>query len=170
VRDWGDIRSGDALDVISELAAGHDVVLVNVSALVEQTPGDARGEGRFGVARLVLGAADAVVLVAGSTPMSVGRVIEWLADTQRLVAETPLHVIVNRFDDGGFARGEIEQEIWEVIQPTSLTFAPTDPKLAKAAWEGKLAPASAFGRAVESITDHLTRARLPRNRRLGIGR
>ncbi|MBT8194745.1 MAG: P-loop NTPase [Acidimicrobiia bacterium] len=170
VRDWGEIRSGDAIDVITELSAVNDVVLVNISSLVEQTQGGAGGEGRFGVARLVLGAADAVVLVAGPTPMAVGRVIEWLADTQRLISAKPLHVVVNRFDDGLFARGEIEQEIEDVIRPTSLTFTPSDPNLAKAAWEGTLAPWSGFSRAIESVTDHLTPARAPRTRRLRMGR
>ncbi|MGI9609882.1 MAG: MinD/ParA family ATP-binding protein [Acidimicrobiia bacterium] len=170
VRDWVEVRSGDALDVISALAAVHDVVLVNISALVEQTPGDSRGEGRFGVARLVLGAADAVVLVAGPTPVSVGRVIEWLADTQRLLADSPLHVVVNRFDDGSFARGEIAQEFQDVVQPSSLTFVPSDSKLVKAAWEGTLTPPSGFRRAIESVTNHLTPVRVPRTRRLRIGR
>ena len=170
VRDWGEVRSGDALDVITELAAANDVVLVNISALVEQATGGARGEGRFGVGRLVLGAADAIVLVAGPTPMSVGRVIEWLANTQPLIADSPLHVVVNRFEDGLFARGEIAQEIQDVIQPSSLTFTPSDPKLSKAAWEGTLAPQSGFGRAIESVTNHLTPVRAPRTRRLRIGR
>jgi MinD-like ATPase involved in chromosome partitioning or flagellar assembly len=170
VRDWGEIRSGDALDVISELAVANDIVLVNVSPMVEQAPGESRGEGRFGVARLVLAAADAVVLVAGPTPMSVGRVIEWLADTQRLIAESPLHLVVNRFDDGMFAKGEIEQEVQDVIRPASLGFVPSDPKLAKAAWEGALVPPSGFNRAIESITDHLTPVRVARTRRLRLGR
>ena len=170
VRDWREVRSGDALDVISELAVGNDVVLVNISPMVEQAPGESRGEGRFGVARLVLAAADAIVLVAGPTPMSVGRIIEWLADTQRLIAESPLHVVVNRFDDGLFARGEIEQEVHDVIRPASLIFVPSDPNVAKAAWEGTLVPPSGFGRAIESITDHLTPVRVARTRRLRLGR
>ncbi len=166
VRDWGDVRSGDAIDVISELAGTFDVVLVNISAMVEQSVSGPRGEGRFGVSRLVLGAADRVVLTSGPTPMAVGRVIEWLADTQRLIADLPLDVVVNRFEDGLFAKGEIEQEIREVIRPASLCFAPTDPKLAKAAWEGALAPASSFAKSIESVADQLTSARAPKTRRL----
>ncbi len=169
VRDWGDVRSGDAIDVISELAGMFDVALVNISAMVEQDISGSRGEGRFGVSRLVLGAADRVVLVSGPTPMAVGRVIEWLADVHRLIADLPLHIVVNRFEDGLFAKGEIEQEVRKVIRPTSLVFAPADPKLAKAAWEGALAPPSGFGRAIESVTDQLTSARAPRTRRLRIG-
>lgn len=169
VRDWGDVRSGDAIDVISELADTFDVLLVNISAMVEQTVSGPRGEGRFGVSRLVLGAADTVVLVSGATPMAIGRVIEWLADTQSLIADLPLHLVVNRFQDGIFARGEIEQEVREVIKPASLAFVPADAKLAKAAWEGGLAPASGFAKAVELVADQLTPVRAPRSRRLRLG-
>ncbi len=170
VRDWGDVRSGDAIDVISELAGTAEIVIVNISAMVEQTVSGPRGEGRFGVSRLVLAAADAVVVVAGPGPMAVGRVIEWLADTQRLIADLPLHLVVNRFEDGLFTKGEIEQEVHEVVRPASLAFAPSDSKLAKAAWEGGLAPPGGFSRAIALVANHLTAARAPKARRLRIGR
>ena len=170
VRDWGDVRSGDAIDVISELASSVDVVIVNISSMVEQTMGGPRGEGRFGVSRLVLAAADAVVLVSGPTPMAIGRVIEWLADTQRLIADVPLHLVVNRFEDGLFARGEIEQEVHDVVRPSSVAFAPSDPRLAKAAWEGGLASQSGFAAAIAEVADKLTTAPAPKSRRLRIGR
>jgi len=51
-----------------------------------------------------------------------------------------------------------------------LGFVPSDPKLAKAAWEGGLVPPSGFNRAIESITDHLTPVRVARTRRLRLGR
>lgn len=170
VRDWGDVRSGAAIDVVSELAAMFDLVLVNTSSMVEQTMGGHRGEGRFGMSRLVLAAADAVVLVAGPTPMAIGRVIEWLADTRQLVAEVPLHLVVNRFEDGLFARGEIEQEVREVIRPTTVMFVPADPRLVEAAWEGGLATQSGFAKALSPIADQLTTARAPKARRLRMGR
>ncbi|NNC92074.1 MAG: P-loop NTPase [Acidimicrobiia bacterium] len=170
VRDWGDVRSGEAIDVISELAAGVDVVIVNISSMVEQTLDAPRGGGRFGMSRLVLAAADAVVLVTGPTPMAIGRAIEWLADTQRLVANLPLHLAVNRFDDGLFARGEIEQQVREIIRPTTLVFVPSDPRLTRAAWEGGLASQSDFANAIAAVADQLTTARAPKRRRLGIGR
>lgn len=169
VRDWGDIRSGDAVDVIGELAQSHDIVLVNVSSMVEQSVSGPRGEGRFGVARLLLPIAHDVVLVTGPTPMAVARAIEWLADTQQLIRRTPLHVVVNRFEDGLFARGELEQEIADVIGPTSLTFTPYDPKLSRAAWEGAIAGWGGFSRAVQRVADRLTSARAPKTRRLRMG-
>lgn len=155
VRDWADVLSGGAIDVIAELATLSDVVLVNISSMVEQPATGARDEGRFGVARLVLGIATDVVLVAGPSPMAIGRLIEWLADTQGLVGDLPLHIAVNRFEDGLFAKGEIEQEIRRVVKPGSVTFLPHDPKLAKAAWEGTLPTASlirALARAVDELT------------------
>ena len=169
VRDWGDIRSGDAVDVVGELAAAFDVVLVNVSPMVEQTVAGPRGEGRFGVARLILPVAHDVILVTGPTPMAVGRAIEWLADTQQLLDQTPLHVVVNRFEDGLFARGELEQEIGEVVGPTSLTFTPYDTKLSKAAWEGAIAGWGGFTRALQQVADQLTPIRAPKTRRLRMG-
>lgn len=122
------------------------------------------------MSRLVLAAADAVVLVAGPTPMAIGRVIEWLADTRRLVADAPLHLVVNRFEDGLFARSEIEQEVQEVIRPASVVFVPSDPRLAKAAWEGGLATRSGFPKALSSVADQLTTARAPKARRFRIRR
>ncbi|MBT8217159.1 MAG: hypothetical protein KJO17_09955 [Acidimicrobiia bacterium] len=169
-RDWEDIRAGDTVDVVTELTGSFDVVLVNVSHLVEQLVGNPRGEGRFGVARLVLGVADAVVLVAVPTPMGVGRVIEWLADTQSIIGDLPLHIVFNRFEDGLFARGEIEQEIGEVVGPTSITFAPYDRSLVKAAWEGSVPPAGAFADAIARAADQLTPIRAHRLRRLRPGR
>ena len=169
VRDWSDIRSGDAIDVISELALAFEMVLVNVSSMVERAVAGPRGEGRFGVSRLILPVAHDVVLVAGSTPMAVGRSIEWLADTQQLIGETPLHVVVNRFEDGLFARGELEQELRDVVAPTSLTFTPYDTKLSKAAWEGTTAGWGGFTRALQQVTDQLTPVRAPKTRRLRIG-
>jgi MinD-like ATPase involved in chromosome partitioning or flagellar assembly len=169
-RDWGDVRFGDAVDVISELTAAVDVVLVNISSMVEQTMSGPRGEGRFGLSRLVLSVADAVVLVSGPTPMAIGRAIEWLAATRRLVADGPLHLVVNRFEDGLFARSEVEQEVHDVIRPTSLFFVPSDPRLAKAAWEGGLPARSRFATALAPVTDQLTPVRDPKARRLRIGR
>lgn len=169
-RDWADVRSGDAIDVVSELASTADVIIVSVSAMVEQTMGGLGGDGRFGVSRLVLAAADAVVLVSGPTPMAIGRAIEWLADTRRLIANVPLHLVVNRFEDGLFARSEIEQEVHEIIGPASLAFIPSDPRLTRAAWEGGLASESDFARAIAPVANRLTTARAPKTRRLRIRR
>jgi MinD-like ATPase involved in chromosome partitioning or flagellar assembly len=158
VRDWRQVRFGEAVDVVGQLACENDVVLVNISPMVEQMMEGPRGEGRFGVARLVLSAAHRVVVVAGPTPVGIARLIEWYAETNRLIPEIPIHVLMNRFGDGRFAKGEIEQEIREMLAPASVTFAPYDPKLARATWEGTLGPAPAFRRAIEALVASLVPA------------
>lgn len=169
-RDWEDVRAGDTVDVISELTESFDVVVVNISQMVEQRADNPRGEGRFGVARLVLGAADAVVLVAVPTPMGVARVIDWLADTRSILGDRPLHVILNRFEDGLFARAEVEREIGDVVAPASITVAPHDRTVVTAAWEGTVPPAGKFVAAIGHTADRLTSARAPGPRRLRLRR
>ena len=101
--------------------------------------------------------------------MGIGRVIEWLADTRGLIDQVPIHVVVNRFEDGRFARGEITKEISDVVGPASLTFAPYDAGLARASWEGTVAPRSPFTRALEPLADRLTDSPVRRSRRLRLG-
>ena len=170
VRDWGELRPGAAVDVVTETAVRAGVTLVNISPMVEQTAPNPPSEGRFGVSRLVLGAVDAIVLIASPSPMGIARVIEWLADAQPVIDRRPIHVVVNRFEDGQFARREIAKEIADVVDPASLTFAPYDAALARASWEGTMAPRSAFGRALEPLADRLTGTPALRSRRWRLSR
>lgn len=163
-RDWADIRSGNVLDVVTNLADTTEVVVVNISSMVEPGLTGPRDDGRFGVSRLILAACDDVVLVAGASPVGAGRAMEWLADTRHLLGQAALHVVLNRFSDGQFARAEFRQEIEAVATPASVTIAPYDPKLARAAWEGALAPGTGFALAINSAVDNLTSVRVRRAR------
>lgn len=158
VRDWADIRSGDVVDVVGSLAELADVVVVNISPMVEETMTGQRGEGRFGLARLLIPTADALILVAGHSPMAIARTINWMADAQHLLGTRPLHLVVNRFDDGVFVRGEIQQEMQDVMHPTTINFVPEDPRIARAAWEGTVVPRSGFRKAVARVVDQLIEA------------
>jgi MinD-like ATPase involved in chromosome partitioning or flagellar assembly len=155
VRDWAELRSGDAVDVIDPLVDSADVVVVNVSPMVEESMAGSRGEGRFGVTRHLISVADDVVLVAGQSPMAIVRTINWVADTHSLLGQASLHLVVNRFQDGVFVRGEIEQEMHDLVRPSSITFVPYDPKIARAAWEGTRVPKSGFRKAVATVVDHV---------------
>jgi len=163
-RDWMDIRLGTVLDVVTDLADITDVVVINISSMVEPGLTGPRDDGRFGVSRLVLAAADDVVLVADPSPVGTSRAIEWLADTRHLRGETALHLLVNRYSDSQFALAETRRELETAAGPASVTFIPFDSKLARAAWEGKLAPGTSFARAVEAAVNHLTSARAGRRR------
>ena len=78
-----------------------------------------------------------------------------MADTHQLMRSAPLHLVVNRFEDGLFARREIEQEMHEVVRPVSITFTPHDSKIALSAWEGARAPKGAYRKALAQVVNHL---------------
>lgn len=166
-RDWVDIRSANVLDVVTSLADTTDVVVVNISSMVEPEGNGTPGDSRFGLGRLILAVADDAVLVADPSPLGIARVVEWLADTRRLRGDAALHVIVNRFVDGQFAKAEIRQEISSVTDTASVTFASWDPKLARAAWEGKPAARTRFSRAIHEAVDKLTAAPTATKRQIG---
>jgi MinD-like ATPase involved in chromosome partitioning or flagellar assembly len=155
VRDWAEIRSGDAVDVIDTLVDSADVVVVNVSPMVEESMAGSRGEGRFGVTRHLISLADDVALVAGQSPTAIVRTINWVADTHSLLGQASLHLVVNRFQEGVFVRGEIEQEMHDLVRPSSVTFVPYDPKIARAAWEGTRVAKSGFRKAVATVVDRV---------------
>ncbi len=158
VSDWSEIRSGDAVDVVNHLADSVDAIVVNVSPMVEESLAGPRGEGRFGVVRLLLPVADDVVLVASHSPMGIARTINWLADTHRLLRAGTLHLAINRFHDGSFVRSQIEQEMHDVMHPSSISFLPYDPKLPRAAWDGAPIPKGAFRKSLAKLVDQVVAA------------
>lgn len=158
VSDWGDIRSGDAVDVVNSLADSADVVVVNVSPMVEESMAAPRGEGRFGVTRLLLPTADDIVLVTSHSPMGIARTINWLADTHRLLGDANLHLAINRFHDGAFVRGQIELEMRDVVRPSSISFLPYDAKLPRAAWDGLPVPKSPFRKSLAKLVSQVVAA------------
>lgn len=164
--DWADIRSGDVVDVISEFNDPGRLVIVNISPFVEQEAAGIGAGGRFGVARSVLQVADHVVLVSGQSPASAARTLAWLADTSRLIEGKPLHLVINRFEDSSFARGEIERELRPSIHPATVTFAPNDPATTRAAWDGIPVRRGPFTKAIAGLADHLAPASAGRRRRL----
>ena len=62
---------------------------------------------------------------------------------------------MNRFQEGVFVRGEIEQEMHDLVRPSSVTFVPYDPKIARAAWEGTRVAKSGFRKAVATVVDRV---------------
>lgn len=167
-RDWQHIRPGDALDVVTGLNHGNRAVVVNISSLVEQEASRGGQGSRFGVGRLLLAPADEIVLVGGHTPVSVARILDWAADTKRLIDNKPLHLFINRVEDSAFVRGEVEAELRSVLQPATVTFAPNDPVTARAAWEGVPSGHGSLTKAVGALADHLVPT-LARTRRRLIG-
>ncbi len=76
------VTAGDVLGVVDTVRDGHACVV----DADEASP----------VASVLLGAATAIVGVAGASPVGVVRALEWAAVVRRRVPATPIHLAVNR--------------------------------------------------------------------------
>ena len=88
-RDWFELRSGEVVEVLAELARNHPYVVANVGPRIEDLP-ESGGPARFAVTRATLSLADLVILVGSTTPVGVTRVVDWLADGRSLITGKPL--------------------------------------------------------------------------------
>ncbi len=149
-RDWFELRPGDVSTTVLELARIRDGVVINVSSRLEDLPA-LGGPARYGVTRAMLALADAVVLVAGPTPVGVARVLDWIAEARPLIESTPLFVAFNAIRGGTFKAAEIESELREVYQPGGVSFIPHDKHLMHATWQGVLPGPGPFSRALQPI-------------------
>jgi hypothetical protein len=85
------------------------------------------------------------------------RFLDWLVDATPLIGDRPVDVVVNRAPRGSFERAEVADALNEHAGPrlASLTFAPDDKRVAKAAWDGRLAPHGRFLRAIAEVAGHV---------------
>lgn len=153
-RDWLDVRPGEAVDVLIELARVHDLVVTNVGHCLEELVGASAGHGRFGLTREVVRSADAVVAVAAPSPLGLARLLDWAAEV-RALTDVPLHVAFNRAPAAAFQRGELAEELHRGLTPASLTFLPHDRRVEQAAWRGHLVDTGPFHRAVSGLARNL---------------
>lgn len=170
--DWSQLRAGEVTDVLGVLAEARRHVLVNVGHRIEDLH-SAGGPPRYGLARQVLAAADALVAVALATPVGVAALLAWLADARVLAPDTPVHVVFNRAPASSFHQAEVAAELGRSFVPASLWFVPHDPRVEAAAWAGELTIKGPFARAVAAAAAGVlpTEARVPaRGRRSGAGR
>lgn len=145
--DWAQLRPGEAVEVVGELALAVDQLVVNVGPHLEDLM-EVGGPDRFGLSRSILRAAGVIVAVATPTPVGVARLLDWLAAAQDIAPRRAAHIIVNKAPDGDYARNEIAAEIRRTYVPASLHFVPFDPKVEAAAWRGELVKPGPFTKAV----------------------
>jgi len=150
-RDWFELRSGEVVEVLAELAKTHPYVVANVGPRIEDLP-ETGGPARFGVTRAVLALSDLVVLVGAATPIGVTRVVDWLADGRALTAGKPLHIALNQHPGSAFVAAEIEAELRRTAAPQSITTIPMDKRVTRAAWDGTLVPRGPFTKAVAKLS------------------
>jgi MinD-like ATPase involved in chromosome partitioning or flagellar assembly len=149
-RDWFELRSGEVAEVLAELASTHPYVVTNVGPRLDDLP-DNGGPARFGVTRATLSMADVIVLVGSTTPVGVTRIVDWMADGRSLVSGKPLHIILNQHPHGSFVISEVEVELRRSLTPQSITVAPFDKRVSRAAWDGLLVPRGPFAKAITKL-------------------
>jgi MinD-like ATPase involved in chromosome partitioning or flagellar assembly len=147
--DWSELRPGEVVDVITELARLRQHVLVNLGHRLEEL-GGLGGASRYGVSRTVIGVADTVVGVCAATPVGLARYLEWVADV-RALTRLPIHTVINRAPTSAFKRGELEDELRRTYAPPTLGFLPDDKRVSEAAWAGEPVTSTAFVKAVDAI-------------------
>lgn len=168
--DWTHLRPAEVVDVVAELAAIRDHVVVNVGSHLEDLTSFGAPD-RYGLTRSLIRAADSVVAVSAPTPLGVTRLLAWIAELRAISPGKPVHVVVNRAPESAFERGELTEEIRRVFVPTSLTFIPDDRHVGKAAWRGELVVSGAFVKGVARLAETALPRLAPRSpapRRKGV--
>ena len=148
IRDWHEIRSRQAMDLIRELAVGHVHVVVNVGSRIEA---DSFGDGlpRYGVSRAVIENADRFVAVGLGSPVGVARLLEWISVANAIGDIPRADILVNRAPGDQFRRGELVQEITRTYPPASFAFLPDDSRMPSLTWDGSVPTRGKFRRSVE---------------------
>ncbi|MDH5372082.1 MAG: hypothetical protein OEX97_03970 [Acidimicrobiia bacterium] len=160
-KDWIELRSGDVIEVVKELADERDRVVVDIGARVEDLAFHG-GLDRNGLARSLVSVADEVVAVGLPSPVGVARLIEWIADVGPLLDRTPIHCIFNRSGKSTYQRSEVTREFTRSYQPATLSFVPEDRRVQEAAWAGEMVPDGPFSKAVASLTERIDELRSER--------
>jgi MinD-like ATPase involved in chromosome partitioning or flagellar assembly len=146
---WSQVRPGEVLDVIEEIARTRQIVVANVASRLEDV--GRGGRSRYGISRAVVGEATDVIGVAPATPVGVTRLLGWVSDVRALNAGATIHLAVNRAPRDAFRKAEIEQEIRRTFDPASLVFLPHDLRVEAAAWSGTLVAFGPYARAVAEL-------------------
>lgn len=151
-RNWSELRAEELIAVVHELAGLHDLVVINGGSRIEDLAA-LGGPQRFGVSRAVTQTADVVALVTVGSPVGAGRALDWAADAGALLEGTARHLVINRFEGGGFTWSELHRELSGSLDLNSITAVPHDPKVWKAAWQGTQVGHGPFTRAMSRLVD-----------------
>ncbi len=143
--DWAQLHAGEVEAVLEELATRHDPVIVNVSAGIEPPQ---RGEGRFGLARGIIGRGDIVMAVGSPTPVGVTRLVRWVQEAVALAPHAGFVALLNQARRSPFQRAEVAAEVERALGGVPFEFLPHDVRVAEAAWTGGVPGRGPFRRAV----------------------
>lgn len=149
-RDWPLVRPEEVEALLGLLARRWLVVVMNLSPQLEDL---SRFVDRFGPSRAALARSDHLVGVCEATPRGVLRFLDWFVEAGTLIGDRPVDVVVNRASRSGFGRAEVADALYEHAgsRLASVTFAPDDRQVSKAAWDGRLVPHWRFLRAMAVV-------------------
>ena len=148
--EWSTLRADAVIEVLRALRRERGLVVANVGPRVEPLPGDGP-VARFGVARAVVAASSAIVVVSTASVGGVRRLIEWAVDARVLVGDAAVHAILNRHAGGRFVAGELVDELVAAWPVASVTVVPFDPRVARAEWDGTEVDRGPFTRALVPV-------------------
>ena len=155
-REWESCGPDDAADLVDLLCTAYAHVVVRIDRNLEDLAPFGVAAGRFDVARRLVAVADELVVVGDPSPTGVTAVLSWIGEARSLSGE-PVHVVMNHCGRSIYQRGEIIEEIGRTFRSASVTFAPEDQKVRKAAWQGEIVSSSRFSRSLEPLVDRVTR-------------
>lgn len=152
--DWGLLRADDASDLLAELGARWPVVVARVGSVLEDL---GRWVPRYEVARRCLERSTAVVAVCEASPIGVLRFVDWLTDAAPLVPGGSLDVVLNKAPRSADQRAQLLDQLAEVggERLRSITVAPRDRRVERAAWDAQLVGRGPFTRAVRDLAAEL---------------
>ena len=166
VAGWSEVRPSEVLRVIDELGDHLDVLVAEGVGLLEDVASG--GRSRFAIGRALLAEAETVVAVGDSSPVGVARLLSWTAEALQLAVNASVVAVVNRAPASRFRRGEVFEELTTSAPFDRVVFAPNDPRVTTAAWNGVAVRRGPFTRALEPLADLVTEsARV--DRRSGAG-
>lgn len=149
--DWRVVRSEDLGALVRRASTSWRWTICDTGPRIE----DLGRVDRWVLSRTVLATADRVVGVCESTPRGLIRFLDWLATLSRLTP-VPVDAAVNWADRNPHARAEFEDQLRENAGAhiRTVTFLPSDRRVAQAAWDGSLPPRR-FAKAVQPVAAEL---------------
>jgi hypothetical protein len=153
-QDWGLLRADDAVDLIDEASARWEVVVARIGPRLEDL---GRWIGRYDVSRRCLEAATAAVAVCEASPVGVLRFLDWLGDAVDLVPDGAVDAVLNQAPRSPGQRAQLLDQLSAVAgaRVRSVTVAPSDRRVRRAAWDAALVGEGPFRRSLSLLAGRL---------------
>lgn len=159
-REWDELGLVDAGELLDALVETFSFTVAVVNSFLEDLAPMSGLEGRFDIGRHAVEKADDVLVTSAGSPVGLVRALSTIADIRSL-SDVPIHVVVNRMPGDGFLRTEWSSEFERTFTPASLWFLPEDPRVGRAAWDGRLPDRGPYAKAVRQMATSLLGERVP---------